>query len=133
MTVTVTAPPPGLVVVPGVVVVAGGWLDVVRRAAQAAQERRTQNGLPPGRAYGELAQAVATALAAAGQTDPAQPGGAHHGGEPTVTVLQAARQLGVSERHVRRLAPRLGGKRIGGRWLLDPEAVQQHLEGKSLQ
>jgi hypothetical protein len=47
----------------------------------------------------------------------------------TMTVVdtkEAARMLGVSARHVRRLAPRLGAERVHYRWQLDPVAVQAH-------
>ena len=46
-----------------------------------------------------------------------------------VTTTQAAKTLGCSERTVQRLAARLGGRKIGGRWLLDPVALAEHLEG----
>lgn len=46
-----------------------------------------------------------------------------------LTVGQVARQLGMSERHVRRIARRLGGHLAGGRWLIPAEAVDQHMAG----
>jgi len=49
---------------------------------------------------------------------------------PTVTVAEAARQLGLSERQTRRRAPQLGGKRIGGVWLIDQDAIAEHKEGQ---
>ena len=33
----------------------------------------------------------------------------------------------------RRLAPKLGGRNIGGRWLLDRHAVAEHLQGATAQ
>lgn len=48
---------------------------------------------------------------------------------PTVPLTQAARRLGVSERQARRLAPRLGGRRIAGRWFIDETALTEHLDG----
>lgn len=58
---------------------------------------------------------------------------AHGRPEPPVAeVVPASRQmgtgeaalvLGVSERRARYLAPSLGGTRIGGRWILDRDAV----------
>jgi hypothetical protein len=50
--------------------------------------------------------------------------------EPTVTVDHASRQLGLSPRQTRRLAPKLGGKLIDGRWRLDQAAIDDHLNGK---
>ena len=37
--------------------------------------------------------------------------------------------LGKSRRQVQRIANRLGGRLIGGRWLLDRRAVEEHIEG----
>jgi len=34
---------------------------------------------------------------------------------------------------VRRLAPRLGGKKIAGRWLLDEEALVELIKGRKRQ
>ena len=50
--------------------------------------------------------------------------------QPTVTVAEAAEQLGLSERQTRRRAPQLGGRRIGGVWLLDQTAIDEHKEGQ---
>jgi excisionase family DNA binding protein len=43
-----------------------------------------------------------------------------------ISVADAAERLGVSERHVRRLAEagELSARRVGGRWLIDAEAVR---------
>ena len=49
---------------------------------------------------------------------------------PTVTVEQAAKTLGLSRRQTRRLAAQLGGRIIAGRWLLDQQAIAEHLEGR---
>lgn len=49
---------------------------------------------------------------------------------PTMPVPDAARFLGISKRQARRLAPGLGGRKVGGRWLLDPQAVTEHQEGQ---
>ena len=122
-------PPPGLVVAGPVLVLHGEWLDVTLHAIAAAQRRRSHNGLPPGRALTMLAQAVASAQRPSGQTDTANATNAHDGVEPTVSVTEAATRLGVCERTIRRKAPRLGGKKIRGRWLLDDDAVH-HEEGR---
>lgn len=37
--------------------------------------------------------------------------------------------LGCSTRTATRLAPKLGGRLVGGRWLLDRQAVTEHTEG----
>lgn len=45
---------------------------------------------------------------------------------------EVAKRLGTSDRHVRRLAPKLGGYLVGGRWLIDEQAVQDHIQGSSI-
>ena len=45
--------------------------------------------------------------------------------DPTslIPVPQAARELGISEQHCRRIAPRFGGHQIGGRWYFTPAVI----------
>lgn len=43
---------------------------------------------------------------------------------------EAATLLGISERSARRLAPKMGGRFIAGRWLIPEAAVVQHIEGR---
>lgn len=107
---------------PGAVLLTGPALDACRYAVGVAQRARARNGLPPST---QLAQ-LADALTAAGQPDSAEDAA----GQPdAMTTHEAAAQLGCSERTARRLAPALGGQRVGGRWLLDRVAVTEHLEG----
>ena len=124
----VTAEPP---VINGIVLLHGDWLDVTLHAIAAAQRRRVQNGLPPGRAFSALAQAVAAAQQASGHADAANTPEAHDGVEPTVTVPEAAERLGLSDRQIRRIARRLGGKKTAGRWLMDDDAVREHEDGRT--
>ena len=94
----------------GALLLTGTALEACRYAVAVAQRARARNGLPPSTQLAQLGEA----LAAAGQTDsPAEPAGL----------------LGCSERKARRLAPQLGGRLTGGRWLLDRVAVTEHLEG----
>lgn len=122
----------GLLVAGSAVILTGDWLPVVSRALCAAQERRRRNGLPPGHAYTELSQVITSAIAASGQTDLTKPATAQHrsGDEPTVDIAEAARRLRVDPRHARRLAKRLGGTKVKGKWLLDADAITEHLEGQ---
>lgn len=106
-------------------------LDAVLRAARA----RRLNGLPPSAEHVRLAEALTSAMAATGQTDMPKTVAAEHVSHediPSIPLAEAARRLTVSARHARRLAPKLGGRRVGGRWFLDPVAVQEHLEGRQL-
>jgi hypothetical protein len=106
----------------GALLLTGTALEACRYAVAVAQRARARNGLPPSTQLAQLGEA----LAAAGQTDsPAEPAG-----QPdNVTTSEAAALLGCSERKARRLAPQLGGRLTGGRWLLDRVAVTEHLEG----
>lgn len=94
-------------------------------ALDTAQKARARNGYAPSRALARLR----LELAAPGHPDsPAEPIG-----EPeTVTTREAAALLQVSERTARRLAPRLGGRNVGGRLLFDRRAVLDHDEGRNL-
>lgn len=106
----------------GAVLLTGTALDVARYACDVAQRARARNGLPPSRDLARLADA----LAAPGQTDSAdEPAGQGD----YVTTDQAADLLHCSPRTARRLAPALGGRLVGGRWLLDRQAVAEHKEG----
>jgi hypothetical protein len=122
---------PGLVVAGTAVVLTSDWLHTTLQAVLIASRSRRHNGLPNNAAHAELAGALADAMAAHGQSDVPQPEGLQHfpQEQPTVTVDEAAEQLGLSRRQTRRLAPRLGGKLIAGRWLLDQVAITEHMEG----
>jgi hypothetical protein len=115
------------------VVLTGEWVDAALQAVLIAARSRARNGLRNSATHLALAQALNAAMSARGhaavraiedwedhlQQEP-----------PTVTVAEAARQLGLSERHTRRRAPQLGGKRIGAVWLLDQDAIDEHKKGR---
>lgn len=122
---------PPLVVGPVVVLhgeIINAALDAVLRAAHA----RHRNGQPPAPQHVLLAQALTSAMAAAGHDgDMPKPWMPQHDCDeiPMLPLAEAARRLGLSKRHTRRLAPSLGGRVIAGRWLLSETAVNEHLEG----
>jgi excisionase family DNA binding protein len=106
----------------GAVLLTGDALVACRYAVTVAQRARGRNGLPPSVGLAHLA----AALSPAGHAD--MPDEA--AGEPEdMTTDEAARLLGYSTRQVRRLAPALGGRLVGGRWLVDRQAVSEHKEG----
>ncbi|MDH6247250.1 helix-turn-helix domain-containing protein [Mycobacterium sp. OTB74] len=92
-----------------------------------AVRHRRLSGLPDSSTYHDLAQ-VFINMSDTGHTDVPEPVAAQY--LPTVPIDQAARQLGVSTRQVRRLASQLGGRKIGNQWLLDQTSIDEHLEGK---
>ncbi len=50
--------------------------------------------------------------------------------QPTVPLDKAAARLGISHRQARRLALKLGGDKIAGRWFVDEAALNEHIEGR---
>jgi hypothetical protein len=120
------------VVAGGAVVLTGEWLRAARQAVLIADRARQHNGLPSSTTYIGLAKAFTSALSAVGHSDVRgleeiqnypQP-------SPTVTVADAAQQLQCTQRHIRRNAIKLGGKKIGRQWLLDQTAIDEHKEGQ---
>lgn len=107
----------------GAVLLTGDAVAAALYAVDMAQRLRACNGYPPSRALARLR----LELAAPGHPDtPAEP----VGDPETVTTREAAALLNVSERTARRLAPRLGGRNVGGRLLFDRRAVLDHIEGR---
>lgn len=95
-------------------------------AVEAAQRSRQRNGLPPLLSLTRLHAALAPPGHGASPTEPV--------GEPElVTTREAAELLRVSVRTVRRLAPGLGGRIVGGRLLLDRQAINEHTQGVTAQ
>lgn len=108
---------------PGAVIIAGEDLDLLVYMVVNTQRVRQRDRLPPLRRLNQLA----ALLTAPGQADTPD--------EPVtqtdyVTTDQAADILGCSPRTARRLAPGLGGKLIGNRWVLDRQSINEHLDGK---
>ncbi|MGQ9407981.1 helix-turn-helix domain-containing protein [Mycolicibacterium gilvum] len=121
----------GLTRVDGVVVLSGPALRAARDCALIAAKHRKMSGVPY-RTYEALACELNEAMSASGQADMRSPAisKAVAVDQPTVPITEAAARLGVSDRHARRLAERLGGQKIGSCWLVDETALAQHLEGK---
>ena len=87
--------------------------------------------MPASETYRELATALAQVESAAGHSDIREALAVQHFPvEPMVPLVEAAARLGLTDRQVRRLAPRLGGKKIGGRWLIDEQALVEQIEGR---
>ena len=108
------------------VLLTGREIEAVGYAIKLAQRDRARNGLPRSRDLDQLAAAVAQA--AGGQPDsPEQP----EVQADYISCREAATILGASERSVRRWAPGLGGQLVGGRWLVDRQAVVEHAAGQT--
>ena len=115
----------------GVVVLHGAMLKVCLDALLIATRARKLNGLPISAAHRELAAALTAAVTVDGHVDvPETPAVTPSIERPTITIEQAATTLGVSRRQTRRLAPKLGGRIVAGRWLLDEQAIDEHMKGR---
>ena len=118
----------GLIRAGGVVVVHGTAARTLCQAVLIAERARRSNGLPASADYAELI-AELHAVSDTGQTDvrdaPDLPLSSHD----SITVADAARRLKLSERHVRRMACTFGGRKLGGRWILDELAVSEYQSG----
>lgn len=120
----------GLHRVGGVVVLSGDALRAAMQCVVITIRNRALSGLPNG-TYEQLAQELGAAMAEGGQSDVRTTAVREIDvmQRPTVPIGEAATRLGLSHRQVRRLAPKLGGQIIGGRWLVDELAVREHIEG----
>ncbi|RDH75505.1 DNA-binding protein [Mycolicibacterium moriokaense] len=121
----------GLIRVDGVVILTGRALRTTLSATLTTIRSRRRTGSPNDE-YEVLAGEIIAAMAAAGQTDVHSPTISHPVPEqPTVPITQeVADRMNVSLRQARRLAPQLGGKKIGGRWFVDEAALREHIEGR---
>ncbi|WP_193043166.1 hypothetical protein [Mycolicibacterium baixiangningiae] len=122
----------GLTRVGGVVVLSGQALRAARDCALIAVKHRKMSGVPY-QAYEALACELNETMAAAGQSVNGSPAVRKAAGvdeQPTVPIAEAAARLRISVRQARRVAPKLGGRMIAGRWFVDELALRQHLEGK---
>lgn len=118
-----------LVVADSCVVLTGEWLRVAAQAVKIAQRARRQNGLPVSRIYEQLGEAL---MSAAGHSDVRLTPALRQlpNDNPTVPVERLAEQLGVGLRHARRQAPKLGGRKVDGKWFCDELAVREHIDGR---
>ena len=126
-----TAEHVGLMVAGGVVVLSGDWLQVTLTAVQMAERGRRLKGLPDSPAHRRLAGALRTAMAACPQTDGPKPAAAQTKNNRWLTAKEAAEMLGCSQRHARRLAPKLDGDRSSGPWFIPQAALLEHMEGRA--
>lgn len=107
-----------------VLLLTGDSITAVRYAVRVAIAARHRNGLPVHPLLAELAASVTEP----GRTD-TEPAPTQQDHTEMIDTREAARMLGCSNRQARRLAPLLGGRIIAGRWLLDRDAVTEHIQG----
>lgn len=120
----------GLLRVGPFIVLSGTALRTALQTTLIAIKQRRLSGLPY-QTYEALACEFQTAMAAAGHLAVHPPAVSEAVPvEPTVPLNEAAIRLNLSRRQASRLAPQLGGQKVGGRWFLDETALAQHLEGR---
>lgn len=113
------------------VVLSGDAARIVLESMLIAAQSRTRSGLPITAAHRAIAQELAAVVSPKRQCDVAIERIAEHVPmQPTVAIADAARRLGLSKRQTQRIAPKLGGRIIAGRWLLDEQAIREHQEGR---
>jgi hypothetical protein len=115
----------GPVVAGGTVILSGEFLEAALQAVLVAARDRRRNGVPVGPKYAALISALSTGVESA-ECPTVAPKRKRRQGLPSraVTVDQAAEQLGITPRQVRRLAAGpLRGKRINGRWYIPQAAI----------
>jgi hypothetical protein len=120
---------PGLTRVGPVVILHGAALRTAFDTVTIATRARKLNGLPISAHHRALAQALVEAVAANGQVVAAAHVAVTSSILPAITVEEAAATLHLSRRQTRSLAPKLGGRIVPGRWLLDAQAIDEHVKG----
>ena len=123
---------PGLHRVGPVILLDGPAVQAVLDALFIAENYRRYSGNSVG-TFSAIAQVLAAALVSgSGQSDMGTDAEMEHVRlrQESVSIQAAAAMLELSPRQVRRLAPKLGGRIVGGRWLLDRIAITEHLHGK---
>ena len=121
----------GLTPVSHAVILSGDALRIVLELMLIGLRSRKLSGFTANQTYTAVAQTLAD-VAAEGQTvTPATPvEQCSLLDRPDTSVQAAAEMLGLSHRTVRRMAPRLGGRKINGSWWLDAAAIREHMEGR---
>jgi hypothetical protein len=123
---------PDLFVAGGVLVLTGNMLAVVADALDKATHLRRMNGLDLTAGQHALTdalrQTIPAAIAERGHADVRETPIVSPSPHGQLTVKQAAQRLTLGERHVRRLAPLLGGRKINGQWWLDELAVTEYAQ-----
>ena len=114
----------------GAVLIAGDDRRLLAVCVARAQHHRSYAGKPPSARL----DTILSALAGSGHADSSHDDVAETGTTTEfLDVAAAARLLNCSTRTARRLAPKLGGRQVGGRWLIDRLAVEEHLAGSRQQ
>lgn len=104
-----------------------GELSLVRAAvAEAVVRRRQRRELVPAAMHELLARLDGLLLTSAVNGTAVERDSAKL---ELIGTAEAARILGCCQEWVRRISNKLGGERIGGRWVYPRDAVEEHRDG----
>lgn len=109
------------------VLIDGDTLAALRYAVAVAIREKRRNGSAPGPLLDQLDHAAAAALVASKRHDDTPIPPDEQPSDQWIDTDTAAARLGVSRRSAQRIAPQLGGRRVGRAWLIDPLALTEHL------
>lgn len=124
----------GLTVAGSAVVLTGSAAKAALQAVLVAIRSRKANGAGDSLAYTVLAHALGDAVSATGHADVREPVDSQDlwADEPTVSVPEAARRLGIGERQMRRLArEKLEGRKRAGSWFVREQTLNDYMEDRN--
>lgn len=107
------------------VLLTGSAIQAAAYAVDVARTSRAASHRPPSPALEHLAGVLAPPCPRADLASERE------GDDQLMNTASVAALLGVTPRQVRRLAVRLDGRNVGGRWLYPHSAVIEHIEGRT--
>lgn len=110
---------------PDVLLLTGDAIELAAAAIAMAIQYRALEGRPPHRGL----QSLLAECRPRPQGDKLDEAAGHPETARMVPSAEAAEVLGLSPRQARRLAPKLGGQLVAGRWLVDRDALLEHRQG----
>lgn len=130
--VTLPQAPPVQLLGDAVVLRGPAAIDAYRLMARGVDAARREDGIQPSERLEQLLAALRAsadaAMSAAGHADVREvPTSAVSTPGSRIGTREVADLLGLSERHVRRLAPEFNGRRHGNTWTYETTAVEAHL------
>jgi hypothetical protein len=114
------------------VLLSGQMVTVALRAADITLRALARNERPREPLLEALHAVLSECVSECPRPDTANRTAEHtSGGKGWLSCGEAAPLLGCSDRTARRLATGLGGEKIAGCWMIDREALEEHLAGRN--
>lgn len=115
------------------VLLSGQMLTVALRAVDIALRALARNERPREPLLEDLHAVLSECVSECPRPDTVNHTAEHtSGGKGWWSCGEAAALLGCSDRTARRLAPGLGGEKIAGCWMIDREALEEHIAGRNI-